>query len=81
VVQKRPTEVGDTLILRTSRAYTVYVVGLVATAGQHDFSHRQQVRHVTTEAEAVKAAKATVAPHGKIYLRDIDSGEWSEISR
>jgi hypothetical protein len=81
VVQQWPTEIGDVLILRTSQSFTVYVVGSVAAAGQHDFSHHQQVSHVTTHAEAVKTAKALVAPHGKIYLLDIDTAKWSEISR
>ena len=75
-----PTEIGDVLILRTSRSYTVYAVGSVVTAGQHDFSHSEQVRHVTTHAEAVDAAKAIVAPSGRIYLLDIDTAEWSQIS-
>jgi len=81
VAQQRPTEVGDVLILRSSQSFTVFVVGLVATAGQTDFSHQQQLDHVATHAQAVKTAKAIVAPHGKIYLVDIDTGEWSEISR
>jgi hypothetical protein len=80
VVKQWPTEIGDVLILRTSRSYTTYAVGSVVTAGQHDFSHSEQVRYVTTHAEAVKTAKAIVAPHGRIYLLDIDTGEWSQIS-
>jgi hypothetical protein len=79
VAKQWPTEIGDVLILRTSLSYTVYAVGSVAAAGQHDFSHSQQVRHVTTHAEAVKTAKAIVAPHGQIYLLNIDTGEWSQI--
>jgi len=75
-----PTEIGDVLILRTSVSYTVYAVGRVDTAGQTDFSHGQQPHHVTTYAEAVKTAKAIVAPRGRIYLLDIDTGEWSETS-
>ena len=75
-----PTEIGDVLILRTSLSYTVYAVGSVATTGQHDFSHSQQVRHVTTHAEAIKIAKAILAPRGRIYLLDIDTSEWSQIS-
>ena len=76
-----PTEIGDVLILRTSVSYTVYAVGSVATAGQHDFSHSEPVRHVSTHAEAVTTAKALVAPGGRIYLLDIDTAEWSQISR
>jgi hypothetical protein len=74
-----PTEVGDVLILRTSRSYTAYAVGLVVTAGQHDFSHSEQVRHVITHAEAVNTARAIVASGGRIYLLDIDTAEWSQI--
>ena len=80
VVKHLPTEIGDVLILRTSVSYTVYAVGRVTTAGQTDFSHGQPPHHVATYAEAVKAAKAIVAPRGRIYLLDIDTGEWSEIS-
>ena len=75
-----PTEIGDVLILRTSLSYTVYAVGPVATAGQTDFSHGQQTHYVTTHAEAVETAKAMVGPRGRIYLLDIDTAEWSEIS-
>jgi hypothetical protein len=80
VTRQWPTEIGDVLILRTSRSYTAYAVGSVVTAGQHDFSHCEQVLHVTTHAEAVNTAKAIVAPHGRIYLWDIDTREWSQIS-
>jgi hypothetical protein len=80
VAKSSPPEIGDVLILRTSVSYTVYAVGPVVTAGQTDFSHGQQPHHVTTFAEAVKAAKAIAAPRGRIHLLDIDTGEWSEIS-
>ena len=79
VAKQWPTETGDVLILRTSQSYTVYAVGLVATAGQHDFSHSERVRHVLTHAEALTIAKALVATGGRIYLLDIDTAEWSEI--
>ena len=54
-------------------------MGPVATAGQTDFSHGQP-HYVSTYAEAVKTAKAIVGPRGRIYLLDIDTAEWSEIS-
>jgi hypothetical protein len=76
-----PTEIGDVLILRTSRSYTVYAVGSVITAGQHDFGHSEEVRHVNTHAAAVNVAKAVVAPGGRIYLLDIDTQEWLQISK
>jgi len=54
-----------------SASYTVYAVGLVATAGQTDFSHGQ-AHYLSTYGEAVKTAKALVALRGRIYLLDID---------
>ena len=76
-----PTEIGDVLILRTGLSYTVYAVGSVTGAGQHDFNHSEPVRHVSTHAEAVTTANALVAPGGRIYLLDIDTAEWSQISQ
>ena len=80
VAKLRPTEVGDVLILGTRQSYTVYAVGSVATARQNDFSHSELVVHVPTHAEAVDIARALVVPGGRIYLSDIDTGEWSEIA-
>jgi len=36
--------------------------------------------HVATHAEAVTTAKALVAPGGRIYLLDIETAKWSQIS-
>ena len=74
------TEIGDVLILQTRQSYTVYAVGSVVTSGQHDFGHSEPVRYVSTQAEAVTSAKALVASGGRIYLLNIDTAEWSEIS-
>jgi hypothetical protein len=81
VAQQWPTAIGDVLILRTSQSYTVYAVGSVSTAGQHDFSHSERVDHVLTSDEALKIAKTLVVPAGRIYLLDIDTEEWSEIAK
>jgi len=80
VEKQRPTEIGDVLILRTSLSFTVHAVGPVVAAGQHDFSKSEQVRHVAIHAEAVTTAKSIVAPGRRIYLLDIDTAEWSQIS-
>jgi hypothetical protein len=80
MAKQRPTEIGDVLILRTGLSYTAYAVGPVVTAGQQDFSHSQQVKHITTLEEALQAAQALVANKGRIYLLDIDTADWSEIS-
>ena len=80
MAKQRPTEIGDVLILQASQSYHVYAVGAVSRAGQGDFSNSQNVRHVRTLVEALQAAKALVAEKGRIYLLDIDTAEWSEIS-
>jgi hypothetical protein len=80
VAKQIATKIGDVLILATSRSYTIYAVGSVSEAGQHDFSRQQKVTHVASRTDALKAAKALVAPGGRIYLLNIDTADWSEIS-
>jgi len=81
VVKESPTQPGDALILRTSKSYTIYAVGPVSRKGQQDFKGEEHVGHVSTRDAAVSAAAALVAPLGQIYLLDIDTGDWSEISQ
>ena len=81
MAKRRPTEIGDVLILRTTQTYTVYAVGSVSKKGQQNFGHQQAaVHYVKSRDEAVTIAKAIVAPKGRIYLLDIDTADWSEIS-
>ena len=75
-----PTRVGDVLILSTDKAYRVYAVGLVHAAGDQDFKGQENVAYLDSRADALKAAKALLAPGQKIFIRDIDTDEWSEIS-
>jgi hypothetical protein len=75
-----PTHAGDVLILWTDRSFTSYGVGLVTVDGQRDFQGRVNVVHVSNRAAAVAKAKALVQPGRRIFLRNIDSGTWSEIS-
>jgi hypothetical protein len=71
--------VGDVLILRTRRSYTLYAVGVVIRNGQDDFRRKQPVYHFSSEGEALRTAETLVAPNCRIYLRDIDTGQRSEI--
>jgi hypothetical protein len=48
--------------------------------GQQNSVHQEAVHYVKSRDEAVKIAKAIVAPKGRIYLLDIDTTDWSEIS-
>jgi len=79
--KQSPTQIGDVLILRTTASYTVYAVGPVSAAGQNDFTHGQEVRHVTTHTEAITIARAMAGAHGRIHLLDIDTAEWSVVSQ
>ena len=75
-----PTHVGDISILSTARSFTIYVVGRVSQDGQQGFDTQAKTTHLPDEAAARAQAKAIVKPRQKIFLRDIDTGKWSEIS-
>jgi hypothetical protein len=79
-VAKLSTQPGDVLILRTKKSFTVYAVGSVYHAGQQDFHDRQEVRYFAGRDAALDAAKTLIAPGGRIYLSDLDTTQWSEIS-
>lgn len=74
-----PTRIGDALILQTESSFTIYAVGRVSIDGQQDF-HAESVKHVADRAAAIAEAKAVVAPGRRIFLRNIDVGDWSEIT-
>ena len=74
-------QLGDVLILATtSRSYSVYAVGRVSRDGQLDFHGEGPHRHSRVLETAVAEAKALVTPGRRIYFRNLDTGEWSEIS-
>jgi hypothetical protein len=80
MVRHIQTRVGDVLILQTARSYTIFALGRVSRDGQHDFSGDPNVQHVSDRDAALVAAKALLIAGRRILLRDLDSGEWSEIS-
>ena len=75
-----PTHVGDVLILRTTRSFSVHAVGRVSKDGQQDFGHEAHVTYETDYAAAVTQAKALVVPGRRMFFRNIDTGAWHEIS-
>ena len=92
MVTRIPTQLGDVLVLRTDQSFSVYVVGQVTKDGQQDFDtycrgqpeHAHQRGHVTVtytkdHTSAVAEAKALVVRGGRIFLRNLDTGDWSEI--
>lgn len=73
-------DVGDVLIVRTTKTYTVHVVGLVTQAGQRDLNVNLDRLYERDYDVAVARAKALVLPGKRILANDIDRGEWSVIS-
>ena len=80
MLQAMPTRVGDVLILSTARSFIIYAVGPVSSDGQQGFESARDVKYLTTEAEARAEARALVKPKHRIFLRDIDTGKWEDIS-
>ena len=71
---------GDVLVLATTKSYSVYAIGRVARDGQRDFNGEADPKYVMDRATAEEQAKALATPGCRIYLRNLDTGEWSEIS-
>jgi hypothetical protein len=81
MAKRIPTQIGDVLILRTERSYTIHVVGTISTDGQQDFEKQQMpLKYETERAAAVTAAKTLVAAGRRIFFRNLDTDEWSMIS-
>jgi hypothetical protein len=80
MAERIPTRLGDVLILRTTKSYTVHAVGRVSKDGQQDFGSEAHVQYETGYAAAVAQANALVVPGRRIFFRNIDTGDWREIS-
>ena len=77
---RMPTHAGDVLILRTDQSFAIYAVGLVSGDGQQNFRGAVNVKYGSNRAVAQDEAKALVVPGRRIFLLDIDTKTWSEIS-
>jgi hypothetical protein len=76
-----PTHPGDVLILWTKdTTFSVYAVGPVSKDGEQDFFTGMNVKYVRDRAGAMDTAKTMVAPSRRIFFRNLDTGDWSEIS-
>ena len=80
MVKHIQTRVGDVLILKTAKSYTIFALGRVSKDGQSDFDSDPNVQHVSNRDAALIGAKALLAAGRRILIRDLDTGEWSEIS-
>ena len=70
---------GDVLILGTAKSVAVYAVGRVSRDGQQDLNGEAGVKYSRVRSTAEAVAKVIVEPGRRIYFRDLDTGEWSEI--
>ena len=78
--ERIPTHRGDVLILWTAQSYSVHAVGRVSMDGQQDFrSSEASLKYKVDHAAAIAQAKALVLPGGRIFFRNIDTGDWNEI--
>ena len=75
-----PTRLGDVLIVETSESFTMYVVGRVTQNGQQDFKEHTNQNNVKTRAAAMACAATLVTPGRRIFLRNIDTRAWSEVT-
>jgi hypothetical protein len=80
VVEPIPTQLGDVLILRTDHSFTLHVVGQVTKNGQQDFDTHVNLKYASDLAAALADAKGLVEPGRRIFFRNLDTGDWSEIS-
>jgi hypothetical protein len=77
-----PTQPGDVLILVTEdSSFSTNAVGPVSEPGQQDFQHRMNVKYLTDRLAAVVVAQTLVAPGGRIFLLNVDTNDWSELSK
>ena len=74
-----PTQPGDALILQTTQSYTIFAVGRVSKDGQQDFGNEEDVKYENDCSAAVARAKALVVHGRRMFLRNIDADDWSEI--
>jgi hypothetical protein len=74
-----PTQVGDVLILQTKQSYTIYAVGRVSKNGQQDFGSGKDVKYKNDYGAAVAEAKALLVGGRRMFLRNIDADDWSEL--
>jgi hypothetical protein len=79
MAKRIPTQSGDVLILQTTHSYTIFAVGRVSKDGQQDFASEKDVRHENNYGAAVARAKALVVNGRRVFLRNIDADDWSEI--
>jgi hypothetical protein len=80
MARRIPTQVGDVLILRTDETFAIHAVGVVSKDGQQAFRGQTDVKYVSGHADALAEARAILVPGRRVFLLDIDFGDWSVVS-
>jgi hypothetical protein len=79
-MEKMPSTIGDVLILVTRRTFTAYTVGLISEDYQQDFMrHQSNISHPNDIAGALSTARSILVDGRRIFLRNMDTNEWSQI--
>jgi hypothetical protein len=80
MAERMPTLRGDVLILWTTQSYAVHAIGRVSTDGQQDLGGEANVKNEVAYAAAMARAKALLVAGGRIFFRNIDTGDWKQIA-
>ncbi len=80
MLKRISTQAGDVLVLRTANSYTIHVVGRVLNDGQQDFQNQSDLKYERDRGAALAVAKTLRSPGRRIFLVDLDTDTWSEIS-
>jgi hypothetical protein len=76
-----PTRRGDILVLETKDTnFRIHAVGPVANDGDQDFFTGMNVKYIPDRGAAVDAAQAMASRGKRIFLRNLETNEWSEIA-
>ena len=59
---------------------SIHAIEVVTKTGQQDFRGQVQVKYVRNDEEALTEARGMCIPGRRIFILDIDSGDWSQIS-
>ena len=67
------------MILDTRTRTFASTGGPIANDGEEEFLTGMNVKDGRDRAAAVDAAKAMASPGSRIFLRNLETGEWSEV--
>ena len=66
--------------METHQSFIIHAVAQVSEDGQQQCCAHMKVKYARNRAAAVAEARAAVATGRRIFVRDLDSDNWFEIS-